>query len=578
MLNINNNILESFKTVNSFNLNDVIIEAKRLFTNYSDIKVINKTQSFEENTWAFEDLISADSPHKFDFNSFIPLISFNKQVDNKQFILALKCWVINELNHMSPATVNRKFNNLYSICHLTKGFSTNFDELIETVKNKKIYSRRNQGISNFTYNKVRSETIQRYIDSFISFTSFYHVLPVDKKVIAKLGLISKQFKVKSTSRDLPKPSEILNFKDCIETFYEDSINNDSIEELIEYFPIILWWDMTSIIPMRPSEFCLIKQDCISGNTITFPRIKQKRKNIGREKIEYDTLPIPNKLIEKIKLYKKLTEKYGNSEYLISFNAYKTLSIKLIKRNVDYESRYFSIEYLRKLLNKFYEDIFSKKYNLKISEKIKPGDLRHIAIISMMLQGYDRVEIERLAGHFDINTQYSYVEHMHFWVDTEIQYLSNQFTLNNRNSYKAPQAIEFYNELYEENVFAELASTSSSNKEYIKLELGYCKDETMSCPTFNWYYTGCYFCKNWGISLGELSKKRDRIINELSTIYNDLHRKINYLAGLYNVHRLDSYGRMNQDIVTELKMTTEEIKSNKKMIAKLHYLLGVGNYE
>src|SRR5690625_6229548 len=89
MLNINNNILESFKTVNSFNLNDLIIEAKRLFTSYSDIKVINKTQSFEENTWVFEDLISADSPYKFDFNSFIPLISFNKKVDTKQFILAL---------------------------------------------------------------------------------------------------------------------------------------------------------------------------------------------------------------------------------------------------------------------------------------------------------------------------------------------------------------------------------------------------------------------------------------------------------------------------------------------------------
>src|SRR5690625_7176615 len=86
-----------------------------------------------------------------------------------------------------------------------------------------MYSSRKKKKLRITYNTDRSDTIQRYIDCFISFTSFYHVLPVDKKVIAKLGLISNQFKDKSTSRDLPKPSEILNFKDCIETFYEDSI-------------------------------------------------------------------------------------------------------------------------------------------------------------------------------------------------------------------------------------------------------------------------------------------------------------------------------------------------------------------
>src|SRR5690625_839609 len=578
MLNINNNILESFKTVNSFNLNDLIIEAKRLFTSYSDIKVINKTQSFEENTWVFEDLISADSPYKFDFNSFIPLIFFNKKVDTNQFILALKCWIINELNQMSPATVYRKFNNLYSICHLTKGFSTNFEELIETVRNKKIYSSRNQKKLSFTYNKVRSETIQRYIDCFISFTSFYHVLPVDKKVIAKLGLISNQFKDKSTSRDLPKPSEILNFKDCIETFYEDSINNASIEELIEYFPIILWWEITSIIPMRPSEFCLIKRDCISDNSITFPRIKQKRKNIGREKMEYDTLPIPNKLIEKISLYKKLTDKYGNSEYLVSFNAYKTLSLKLIKKNVDYENRYFSIDYLRKLINKFYEDIFINKYNLETSKKIKPGDLRHIAIISMMLQGYDRVEIQRLAGHFDINTQYSYVDHMHFWVDTEIQTLSDQFTLYNKDEYRSPHAIETFNTMFYKQIYSELSQTFTDNGESIKLEVGYCKDKTMPCPTFNWNYTGCYFCNNWGISMSELQDNKELIIKELSMIYNELHRKINYLGGLYNIHHLDKYGNINPEIKTELKLTTQEIEQDKLAVSKLSYMLGVESHE
>src|SRR5699024_12438438 len=97
-------------------------------------------------------------------------------------------------------------------------------------------------------------------------------------------------------------------------------------------------------------------------------------------------------------------------------------------------------------------------------------------------------------------------------------------------------------------------------------------ETMPCPTFNWDYTGCYFCENWWISNRELQEKRDQIIKELSSLYNNLHRKINYLSGLYNLHHLNEYGQINPNIQTGLNQTTQDIKRDKITIAKLKYML------
>src|SRR5699024_9227501 len=154
-----------------------------------------------------------------------------------------------------------------------------------------------------------------------------------------------------------------------------------------------------------------------------------------------------------------------------------------KSDVDYTNKRFTSNYLNLLLNHFYQEIVIQRYNLEVEKKLKPGDLRHIAIISMMLQGYDRVKIERLSGHYDLNSHYSYTEHMHYWIDTEIQVLANQFNLQ-ENTFISPDAIDLFNDLLDESFYNNLDDSKSYGEEYIKLELGYCRDETMPCPTFN----------------------------------------------------------------------------------------------
>jgi len=177
---------------------------------------------------------------------------------------------------------------------------------------------------------------------------------------------SDKLKVINSPRDLPKLTDILNFKDCIETYSKELISsevNNKIE-LVIFYPLILWWELTTIIPMRPSEFCMIKRDCLSNDKISFPRFKQKRKKAkSREAIVYDTLPIPKCLADKIKHYIRLTAEFGHSEYLISLPAYLEFTLINQKSNVDYTTKHFTNEYLRKLINRFYQEIVIDKYSL-----------------------------------------------------------------------------------------------------------------------------------------------------------------------------------------------------------------------
>src|SRR5690606_18281922 len=140
-----------------FNLDEMIIEAEKLFKNYFDVKSENRTASFSHNFWKFNDLIT-NNTFNFDFDSFVPLISFNKDIRSKNFILILKCWVMNNLNQMSPAISYKHFSNLKSIFHLTKGIRTNFDKLIEIVSNNQVYTKENSKSNTYTIKTVRPET------------------------------------------------------------------------------------------------------------------------------------------------------------------------------------------------------------------------------------------------------------------------------------------------------------------------------------------------------------------------------------------------------------------------------------
>ncbi|BCC00639.1 hypothetical protein BCJMU51_2846 [Bacillus cereus] len=69
---------------------------------------------------------------------------------------------------------------------------------------------------------------------------------------------------------------------------------------------------------------------------------------------------------------------------------------------------------------FYRAI-ERVYDFKVEQEyqLRPNDTRHLAFMSLMMQGYSPVEIARLGGHKTIQTQLHYSSHKEYWVDSEV---------------------------------------------------------------------------------------------------------------------------------------------------------------
>lgn len=578
-MNSNDDLIKYFKNERkAFDVNEMTLLGREKFNSYYDIKSNKLSSSFDSDKWVFSEKY-IKGVFYFEFEFFVALLKFNKKIQTDEFLIALKVWTINNLTNMGPTRAYRYFSNLLSIVIFTKGLNSNFNNLEELIYDSKIYSKLYGKSNIFTEKTVQPITAKKYITSLVSFANFYPNHNIEITTIENLYKAADSLKIVNYTRSLPHPKDILNLKDCIEDFYEkESRQNSNSAKLIRFFPLILWWDISSIIPIRPSEFCSIHFECLKEGKLEFPRFKQVRNSeASRQNIEYDLLPLPTKIIEKIELYQSLVKDFGIEEQLISLPAHLKYGLDILKKNVDYSKQRFSVTFLQNLIDKFYQEILEEKYKLTYETKIKPGDLRHIAIISMMVQGYDRVHIQRMAGHTSLNIHYSYTEHMQYWVDTEIQTLCTQFSLQNNEDFVSPTAIDFYNEINRKTVINEILD-SPNGEVKIELAIGHCKDEDMNCPTFNWNYSGCYHCENWGIDTKELAIKKEVIISELSSIYNDLKRKVVYLAGLYNVQNFNEIGTMNPSLKTQLSATQKEINDKKKLIVQISNMLGVEEFE
>ena len=248
------------------------------------------------------------------------------------------------------------------------------------------------------------------------------------------------------------------------------------------------------------------------------------------------------------------------------------NINIVSINKHYRSSYF-----RRSKGAFISDSATGS----IDTMINLGDLRHIAIINMMMQGYDKVEIQRLAGHITEDIQYSYFNHMENWMDIEIQKMEKEFNHykpinqkfnDNEISLLHPNAQDFFENQSKKNYINKNADEQKQEK-YLKLDLGSCMDETMPCPSFNWKHRGCYFCKHWSISNQEIEEKRNHIASDLNLLYEETKGKIKFIQSLFQL-QFENSQNVNNHTKQDLSSTSKEIQLDIKRIAKLKSMLGV----
>lgn len=233
------------------------------------------------------------------------------------------------------------------------------------------------------------------------------------------------------TRTLPNFNSIFDFIDII----NDIIENNKIPLYLEYIPIILWWKITSIIPLRPTEFLRIKFDCIyNENKNYYLRIYRtnakkgtfiKNKALEENYYKSEIVSISEETFNLINYIKLLIQNnnLNTNGYLISdmFKNQSRLYQRKLNKNI------YTHSDLNILLNKFYLNVIELDYHkkpiskyLKINrdntiEKMNLYDSRHIAIINLILMGTEPQTVMELAGHNDIATTQGYYNHIENYV-------------------------------------------------------------------------------------------------------------------------------------------------------------------
>lgn len=604
MLNLDiKSIDKSQLTSGAFNPTEDVKEAKEILNNYEDEYEPKVEADFNQNIWYFK-IISSGRSVKFNFSIIEDLLRFTNVRDKQHFFLATKCWTAKQIAKFSMADVRKSFDNLISAIYTTNAYDqsnlTKWEQMLE----EKIIHRRKSKTTKFVKKEVSGSVLAKYVETSLDFLYFYHQGQF-RPFILTLSDINDDFTYSMKNiRTIPTAISVIKFKRYLDKWFELKLiqtDLNSTKELICYYPIILWFKLCMIIPMRPSEFCLIKRDALSkeNNTLSFPRLKQKK----NEQLKYETLPIPEELVALFEHYIELTDEYGKTDYMLHLQAFANVARKEWYRSFD-ELKIFDRLMLKECLGKFYKNIifnqfrvnvqngmsyfdleakksdalFSSVSNDNIETALKLGDLRHIAIINMMLQGYDTVEIRYLAGHITSETQESYYSHMQFWMETEIKRLAVELH-DFENTLQAASSDEFFSvdpkvfekiEEWRANIFIE---GETNENEFEKLDIGYCKDEQMRCPTFNYKHKGCYFCKYWGISEAQLDEREEIIMGDLNNIYNQIMEKVNFMKTLLRKINTGN-GKIKQDLST----TSQEVKEGLGHITKLVLMLGVDKNE
>ena len=176
--------------------------------------------------------------------------------------------------------------------------------------------------------------------------------------------------VRSNSRKLAGFRHYVAFEEALKQNWESA----GQDERVHLFPVYFWWRLTSILPLRPTEYlltplhCLEKQDGKIWLTVRRTRMKKGLRQVSyRISEDYAQFAycIPEELGALVEGYLHATE--GKTRVL------DTLLVP--ERN----SRYLNYSVMNDLLHE-------TEFRLLGTKQIRLGDTRHLSLISLILSG------------------------------------------------------------------------------------------------------------------------------------------------------------------------------------------------
>lgn len=531
----------------------------------------NKGESnglFEDNLWVCHKELE-DTYIYIDF-SFAEKLRFYGF--NKTHLDLLKCWVADDLCKKAPASVRTDLNYVSLLLFESYFFD---EELIDDCNGffmKDLFD--NIECKNNTKSTIKKVFIH-YLD-FIIKSGFVNV-----DIVQKYLKDAQDLKFSSISennvRSFPSTRNILLLGSYIDIFFSENKNDLATY----YMPILLWWKITNVIPMRPSEFarkiprdCLIQKDGSWYLKVNRTKLRDYKTKDKRRLPVLTEFQISDDIANMIQEYIELTKDYGESETLISYSAYVELRRVLYNNNhiTKYYSqslgakqfpKNFSIIVFAYILRNFYKYVILGMYNVDLTnDMVKLGDTRHFAILSLVIQGYSRIEVALMSGHTTLQSQEHYYSNIEYYLDSEVyKLIYNRIKgIDKKESFKNLKNIK-------DRVSSMPEQPPKPLEQLAPLDVGYCScnfTEGESCESKR-----CYKCSKWWCEPTEANYKakvdlviRDHYSPAKAKLQSDVYEFIELLetSGLFSFKDLEG-----SDFVSENPYNYELLKTKSKSI-------------
>lgn len=530
---------------------------KDKFNDLIDEGIFQEDCLFEDHKW-----IAFGNNHyeTFDFTE----IEYNHHV-----YMPLKCFVILQLydKRLVVDTVHQGQKHILKMIRMTSAYDKKFlKEFTEFIELKELETKKGP---NF------------YKQPNLSFI-YYNPINDSKDFIEIL------LKIKDSSievvREIPTYSNFILFDDIIHDF----ISNTTPKLREKYYPVFIWWRLTSVIPIRPIEFIEILNEGIRYDPkedayyILIPRRKKQPEPLNKSKhlsIQHE-LKISKEMYNIICNYIKMAN-IEHEKYLFPISVYtKFLRNEKMSAKLRHYTEHISWSQMSILLDNFFDKIVNAQFGVKIVnnreeldrenehktiKKFNLGDTRHMAICLMMMQGFSELTIAQMAGHTNLKTQSHYSSH----IDDFQRSYSGLLEKSILQKMNIGDKSGFDSFTFRQKQLLSYSYRDSSKAR--KVSFGWCHSKNFPSECF---HKDCIFCNKFQLNLSKLSEmEKLELKNKTSKVQDEIQVKLNFIKKYYSTafkKKNDAINSNENDIkAIERNAANLEILINQEAMLKAH---------
>ncbi|GEM_PF-2904510 len=500
---------------------DELIQYQEKFELLQDDGIIKSPSEFLDHQW---NVMGREYYRSLDFTE----IEYDKEL-----YLSLKCYVIVQLydRNISPDSIFEGFGNILNIIKLTSCYDKR--KLVE-----------------FEEWKLEKESLKINLSTYRNYNlGFLYFNPINDAADYIPLFESIQGADWDIVREIPTYEEFVRFDFLINDFMNKATNNMRSK----YYPIFIWWKVSTILPIRPIELVKIKNNDIRYDakeekyylTKGKRKLSPSKKEKGKHHVSIPKeIQINKEIFEIIEDYKKETNS-ENEEYLFHLSHHyehltKPKYSSFINKGVTKKyNDHRTTDLMSKLLVSFFNEVIQDGMGINVVNsrdeldlenphktitRLSLMDTRHFAICSMMMQGFSELTIAQMAGHTKIETQSAYASHIDDFQRSYSNLLAKdiQRSMTNLNTsgfdhftFRQKQILSYWNSDY------------SKEK---KIDYGYCQSKNFPYECFE---DDCIFCNKIHIDLSNLTTlEQSELANKITKIQDEIQIKLNFIKKYY----------------------------------------------